>query len=35
MAKFMQHPRQGPKSNPMPFDGKPMAYGGFQVIVRV
>lgn len=33
MAKFMQDPRVDPKNNPMPFDGKRMIYGGFQMIV--
>lgn len=33
MAKFMQDPRVDPKHNPMPFDGKRMIYGGFQMII--
>lgn len=35
MQKFMQDPRLDPKNNPMPFDGKRMIYGGFQMIVSV
>lgn len=33
MKKAMQDPRLQPDSNPMPFDGKRLIYGGFQVIV--
>ncbi len=33
MEKVMQDPRMRPDSNPMPFDGKRMIFGGFQVIV--
>jgi len=28
-------PRVGPESNPMPFDGKRMIYGGFALIVTL
>lgn len=34
MKKFMEDPRMRPENNPMPFDGKRMIYGGFQVIVQ-
>jgi len=33
MKKMMADPRMSPESNPMPFDGKRMIYGGFRVIV--
>ena len=33
MKKFMDDPRMKPENNPMPFDGKRMIYGGFQMIV--
>lgn len=33
MAKVMQDPRLKPDTNPMPFDGKRMIYGGFRMIV--
>ena len=33
MKKLMADPRMQPENNPMPFDGKRMIYGGFQVIV--
>ena len=33
MKKSMADPRLNPESNPMPFDGKRMIYGGFEVIV--
>jgi uncharacterized protein YbaA (DUF1428 family) len=32
--KLMDDPRMSPESNPMPFDGKRMIYGGFQMIVE-
>lgn len=38
MAKVMADPRMQPESNPaaeMPFDGKRMIYGGFEMIVEV
>jgi uncharacterized protein YbaA (DUF1428 family) len=31
-AKLMQHPLMDSKANPMPFDGKRMIYGSFNVI---
>jgi len=33
--KIMADPRMQPDVNPMPFDGKRMIYGGFQMIVDV
>jgi uncharacterized protein YbaA (DUF1428 family) len=33
MKKAMADPRLSPESNPMPFDGKRMIYGGFETIV--
>jgi uncharacterized protein YbaA (DUF1428 family) len=33
MEKVMADPRMDHKKNPMPFDGKRMIYGGFEVIV--
>ncbi len=33
-AKMMDDPRMAPEANPMPFDGKRLIYGGFQVIVE-
>ena len=33
MQKAMQDPRLQPDRNPMPFDGKRLIYGGFEVIV--
>ena len=32
--KVMQDPRLAPENNPMPFDGKRLIYGGFDVIVE-
>jgi uncharacterized protein YbaA (DUF1428 family) len=34
MKKVMEDPRLQPDKNPMPFDGKRMIYGGFEVIVE-
>jgi uncharacterized protein YbaA (DUF1428 family) len=34
MAKVMADPRMQPDKNPMPFDGKRVIFGGFQVIVE-
>jgi uncharacterized protein YbaA (DUF1428 family) len=34
MKKIMADPRVQPDANPMPFDGKRLIYGGFQVIVE-
>lgn len=33
MAKVMADPRLQPESNPMPFDGTRLIYGGFETIV--
>jgi len=33
MKKVMADPRLSPDKTPMPFDGKRMIYGGFQMIV--
>ncbi len=33
MKKVMEDPRIKPEFNPMPFDGKRLIYGGFDVIV--
>jgi uncharacterized protein YbaA (DUF1428 family) len=35
MKKVMEDPRFNPETNPMPFDGKRMIYGGFEMIVSV
>jgi uncharacterized protein YbaA (DUF1428 family) len=35
MKKAMADPRMQPEHNPMPFDGKRVIFGGFQVIVNV
>jgi uncharacterized protein YbaA (DUF1428 family) len=35
MEKMMKDPRMDPKSNPMPFDGARMIYGGFAPIVEL
>ena len=34
MAKVMADPRMEPEVNPMPFDGKRLIYGGFEVLVE-
>lgn len=34
-AKVMADPRMQPGANPMPFDGKRLIYGGFQVLLQV
>lgn len=34
MKKAMDDPRLQPGQNPMPFDGKRMIYGGFEIIVE-
>jgi uncharacterized protein YbaA (DUF1428 family) len=34
MKKVMDDPRMKPDTNPMPFDGMRMIYGGFQAIVE-
>ena len=33
-AKVMADPRMSPETNPMPFDGKRLIYGGFDMIVE-
>jgi uncharacterized protein YbaA (DUF1428 family) len=35
MKKSMADPRLQPAVNPMPFDGKRLIYGGFEVLVDV
>jgi uncharacterized protein YbaA (DUF1428 family) len=35
MKKVMADPRLQPDVNPMPFDGKRLIYGGFEVIVEL
>ena len=35
MKKVMADPRLQPETNPMPFDGKRLIYGGFEMIVNV
>jgi uncharacterized protein YbaA (DUF1428 family) len=34
MKKVMEDPRLQPDKNPMPFDGKRLIYGGFEIIVN-
>jgi uncharacterized protein YbaA (DUF1428 family) len=34
MKKMSEDPRMHPDSNPMPFDGQRMIYGGFEVILN-
>jgi uncharacterized protein YbaA (DUF1428 family) len=34
MKKVMADPRMQLETNPMPFDGKRMIYGGFEMIVE-
>ncbi|MGS2719609.1 DUF1428 domain-containing protein [Paraglaciecola aestuariivivens] len=34
MEKLMQDERMHPDNNPMPFDGKRLIYGGFQMILE-
>lgn len=34
MQKVMEDPRLHPDVNPMPFDGKRLIYGGFEVVVE-
>jgi uncharacterized protein YbaA (DUF1428 family) len=33
-ASLMKDPRMAPESNPMPFDGKRIIYGGFQTVLE-
>lgn len=35
IKKVMEDPRLNPETNPMPFDGQRMIYGGFEMIVDV
>jgi uncharacterized protein YbaA (DUF1428 family) len=35
MAKVMNDPRLSPQSNPMPFDGKRMIFGGFAPVLEL
>lgn len=35
MEKMMQDPRMDPATNPMPFDGKRMMFGGFVPVVEL
>ena len=34
MKKVMADPRLQPETNPMPYDGKRLIYGGFEVILK-
>lgn len=34
MAKVMADPRMDTKNNPMPFDGKRLIYGGFELLLQ-
>lgn len=34
MKRVMADPRLSPETNPMPFDGKRLIYGGFEVILE-
>ncbi|GAB3375225.1 DUF1428 domain-containing protein [Lysobacter rhizosphaerae] len=35
MERVMKDPRMSPESNPMPFDGKRLIYGGFAPVVEL
>ena len=35
MDRVMKDPRMNPETNPMPFDGKRMIYGGFSPVVEL
>jgi uncharacterized protein YbaA (DUF1428 family) len=35
MKQVMADPRSQPHANPMPFDGKRLIFGGFEVLVEV
>lgn len=35
MKKVMEDPRMDPKTNPMPFDGARMIYGGFAPVLEL
>jgi len=34
-SKIMEDPRMQPESNPMPFDGQRLIYGGFEAILEL
>ena len=34
MKRFMADPRMNPETNPMPFDGQRVIFGGFEVISK-
>jgi uncharacterized protein YbaA (DUF1428 family) len=34
MDKLMNDPRMQPDTNPMPFDGQRLIFGGFEIIVK-
>lgn len=34
MAAMMEDPRMSPDTNPMPFDGKRLIYGGFETVLE-
>lgn len=35
MSKVMEDPRMQPEINPMPFDGKRLIFGGFEMLVKL
>ena len=35
MEKLMKDPRMNPETNPMPFDGKRMIFGGFEPVLEL
>ena len=35
MKNMMEDPRMDPNTNPMPFDGKRMVYGGFSPVLEI
>lgn len=35
MRKMMEDPRMDPATNPMPFDGKRLVYGGFMPVLHL
>ncbi len=35
MEKMMKDPRMNPETNPMPFDGKRMIFGGFEPVLEL
>ena len=34
MARMMEDPRMAPETNPMPFDGSRMIFGGFDIVLK-